>query len=138
MTIKDFYNQNKRHIAPALGLAKLCLQNVIEMREKPRLVDYASLALSFKDNFENAYNLRDPYSYFCNPDWKFLASDNLGTIICRLIRECQSSRIVPVAVSDSVSAFVGEIHGVRSRHRVSRSEQADRIDPAEPLRCPAW
>ena len=113
MDIKKFWDQNRRHIMPALTLTKKCLEDVIEMRRRPNMIDYVNLGFSFKENFENAYNLKDPYTYFNNPKWKFITSDSMGMVVCSLVQASMKSRVIPVASSESVSAFVGEIEGIR-------------------------
>lgn len=98
---------------PALILTKKCLEDVIEMRRRPNVIDYVNLGFSFKENVENAYDLRDPYTYFNNPKWKFVTSDSMGMLVCNLVQNSMKSRIIPVATSESVAAFVGDIEGVR-------------------------
>lgn len=113
MDIKKIFRENKTRIGPALNLTKRCLEDVIEMRKKPNYIDYLNLAFSFKENFENAYNLKDPYNYFNNPKWKFITSDSMGLVICNLIQDSLKSRIVPVAAVDSVAAFIAEVEGIK-------------------------
>lgn len=111
--IQKFWNQNRQHIIPAVTFTKRCLENVIEMREKPNAIDYVNLAFSFKENFDNAYNLKDPYTYFNNPNWKFVSSNSMGLVVCNLVQNSMKSRVTPVAAVDSVAAFVGEIEGIK-------------------------
>lgn len=113
MDVKKFWDQNRQRIMPALTLTKKCLEDVIEMRRRPNVIDYVNLGFSFKENFENAYNLKDPYTYFNNPKWKFITSDSMGMVVCNLVQASMKSRVVPVATSESVSAFIGEIEGIR-------------------------
>lgn len=113
MDIKKIFQENKTRIIPALTLTKRCLEDIIEMRKKPNFIDYLNLGFSFKDNFENAYNLKDPYNYFNNPKWKFITSNSMGLIICNLIQDSLKSRIIPVAAVDSVAAFIAEVEGVK-------------------------
>lgn len=112
--IRQYYKDNKQHITPAVSFVKRCIGDLAEMRDKPNLIDYAKFGLSIKENWENAYNLSDPYTYFANnQSWKFVSGDMLGTMICDLIISYQKNRLAPIAVVDSVAAFVGEVEGVR-------------------------
>lgn len=113
MDIKKIFQENKTRVGPALNLTKRCLEDIIEMRKKPNYIDYLNLAFSFKENFENAYNLKDPYNYFNSPKWKFITSDSMGLVICNLIQDSLKSRIVPVAAVDSVAAFIAEVEGIK-------------------------
>lgn len=111
--ISDFWQKNKTHIVPALTLTKRCLENVIEMREKSNIIDYINLGFSFKDNFETAYNLKDPYTYFNTPNWKFITSNSMGLVVCNLVQNSMKNRVMPIASAESVAAFIGELEGIK-------------------------
>lgn len=111
--LKRFWDKNKQQIMPVVSLTKRCLENVIEMRKYPNAIDYVNLAFSFKENFDNAYNLKDPYTYFNNPKWKFITSNSMGLVVCNLVQSSMKNRIMPVASAESVAAFVGELEGIK-------------------------
>lgn len=112
MGLKDFWAKNKYHVRPTLNLAKKCVQNLIEMRENPRVIDYLNLGLSIKDNFESSFSLSDPYIYFQKPDWKFITGTSLATVLVNLMTNIVT-RANPVAVDESAAAFVVQIGGVK-------------------------
>lgn len=111
--VKKFWDKNRQQILPVVSLTKRCLENVIAMRKHPNAIDYVNLAFSFKENFDSAYNLKDPYTYFSNPKWKFITSNSMGLVVCNLVQSSMKSRIMPVASAESVAAFVGELEGIK-------------------------
>lgn len=113
MDLKSLWHKNKQNLVPVLTFTKRCLENIIEMRKKPNMIDYVNLGFSIKDNFENAYNLKDPYTYFSNPKWKFITDNSMGLVVCSLVQNSIKSRVMPVATAESVAAFVCEIEGIK-------------------------
>lgn len=113
MNLKKLWDKNKAQIIPVLDLAKTCLEDIIDMRKHPNAIDYVNLALSFKENLDDAYNLKDTYRYFNNPKWKLIASDQIGSVICNLIQSSMTTRLIPVATEARAAAFVSEIEGVK-------------------------
>ena len=113
MKIKQLLSDNEQYLTPGFGFVKSCLKDISELRRRPRLLDYASLVCSFKENFDTAFNLNEPYSYFNNPTWRYVSNDNFCELICDLITTTQTQRLAPVASMESVTAFIADVHGVR-------------------------
>lgn len=65
---------------------KKCLKNIVDLREKPGVVDYLNLVFSVMDNYECVFNRIDPYHYFLNKKWCLLDS-SINIIILNIIRE---------------------------------------------------
>lgn len=125
--IRKFFRDNKQHLTPAINFSKRCLSDVVEMREKPNYIDYFKLGFSFKENWDNAYNLNDPYTYFGNnPGWRFISGGMMGAMLCNLVIASQTTRMSPIAAVDAVAAFSGDVEGARFGW-VMYDDQADKL-----------
>lgn len=112
MKVKDFWIKHRHNIVPAVDFAKRCVKSYLDMENK-NPIEYVKLAFDVKDNYEIAYNLRDPYSYFNSPKWKLLSTGFLGEIVYKLISQATDGRFIPAASEDSTCAYDELVHGVR-------------------------
>lgn len=112
-SLKEFWAKNRHKITPALKLAKRCIGDIAELKDDPKPIDFAALALSFKENYDVTYRLNDPYNYFNGHGWKLIENPALAGIICELITSHVADPIVPITATDSGAAYMTEIGGIR-------------------------
>lgn len=116
MSLKDLWLTHRHAIIPIIDFTKRCIKNVVDFQDKDHdtnVLDYVRLGFDIKENYEIAYNLRDPYSYFNSPQWKLLSTGYLGEIVCKVITDSTSTRFIPAAVEDSTAAYAEMVQGVQ-------------------------
>ncbi len=116
MNYKELWLKHRHAVIPVVDFTKRCIKNIVDFQDKEHpssILDYIKLTFDIKENYEIAYNLRDPYSYFNSPKWKLLSTGFLGEIVCKIITDSTTSRFIPAAVEDSTAAYAEVVNGVQ-------------------------